>query len=697
MDERVGNVLGGTRAEADRMLASAFVPTTEFQTLITTTDFNFVVGRRGTGKSALFKKVGEHCRRAPHTVVVQATGVEYVMALFREIVATLPREYGTIRSVSRLVWHVHLLLLIVPALLKHYKLKSSEHASWLRDYMARHERVASVESAERCTAILRGALAATTAAAEVPSTVASTYQVDALERHVSDALDDIGARALVMLDQLDEGWVPDLIATSILGGLALAATTIADHQRPIHVVVFVRDNMFRALAYLDTDFSRNLSDSSLRLRWDDGALFTLVAERLRVHYNTPGVESDVKLWNRFAQRELANRDGFRTCLQHTLYRPRDVIGLLNAAYVTANRQKRAAIVLEDLEAGATRISEERLGDLLKEYDEVLPGLGLFARIFRGTPARMTYGDVLARIEAATKSEAYTSAAARDFAILDGASHIFDALYGVGFLGVRDPGASAYLFCHDGLPAVSASGAPEREVAIHPAYWRALEVTGVAEPDEAAIQISDEYGEVRSGEAVRDLRLKQLGQIMTELPAVPLGRPGQAKFEDWALRAFKVLFSGKLANLALKPNGGAVQRRDIVGTVNAERGFWRRVLDDYATRQVVVEVKNYVEPTEDDFRQLVTYLSSSYGRFGVLLTRGQSEGLTENQRAWVKEMFDQHQRLIFVLPVSVVIRCIKKLRSQHKDNYVEDALNERLDTFSRSYLSLRSARGRKRRP
>ena len=58
---KVGNILGAARAEADTvMLAKAFVETADYRALVQTDDFNFVVGRRGAGKSALFAKVKEH-------------------------------------------------------------------------------------------------------------------------------------------------------------------------------------------------------------------------------------------------------------------------------------------------------------------------------------------------------------------------------------------------------------------------------------------------------------------------------------------------------------------------------------------------------------------------------------------------------------------------------------------------------------
>lgn len=55
------NPFGDTTAENDKkMLGSAFIETADFRTLIETDDRTIVVGRRGTGKSALFIQLNEH-------------------------------------------------------------------------------------------------------------------------------------------------------------------------------------------------------------------------------------------------------------------------------------------------------------------------------------------------------------------------------------------------------------------------------------------------------------------------------------------------------------------------------------------------------------------------------------------------------------------------------------------------------------
>lgn len=65
------NPLGDLTAENDnRMLNDAFVATGDFRTLIESDDRTVVVGRRGTGKSALFLQLKKHWEKDKHIEVL---------------------------------------------------------------------------------------------------------------------------------------------------------------------------------------------------------------------------------------------------------------------------------------------------------------------------------------------------------------------------------------------------------------------------------------------------------------------------------------------------------------------------------------------------------------------------------------------------------------------------------------------------
>jgi hypothetical protein len=86
---------------------------------------------------------------------------------------------------------------------------------------------------------------------------------------------------------------------------------------------------------------------------------------------------------------LDGKDGFRKCLRLTLYRPRDLLILLNNAFLTAAQQERTRIVPSDLDSSARSISVNRLEDLRKEYTKVLPSLTVLTEAFSNTEPEMT--------------------------------------------------------------------------------------------------------------------------------------------------------------------------------------------------------------------------------------------------------------------------------------------------------------------
>ena len=123
---------------------------------------------------------------------------------------------------------------------------------------------------------------------------------------------------IYLYDGLDEGWLPTPGATGILGGLARVASEFREGDQQIHCLLFIRDNMLRALAQFDDDYSRNIEGSTLRLQWDEQSLLAMVALRLRVAFEWRG-ENDIKAWGSIrSSGDLEGMDGFRKCLKLTL-------------------------------------------------------------------------------------------------------------------------------------------------------------------------------------------------------------------------------------------------------------------------------------------------------------------------------------------------------------------------------------------
>jgi len=672
------------------MLKRAFIETADYQALRFTSDFNYVVGRRGTGKSAIFGRLKEDFASDSSAILLAEQPQDYEMLELQSLLEPLSTEYRKLRPTTRLLWTAHFLLESTKAVTAHYKFSKSLQATFLKEYLQRHGITTGISATAHCAASLREILRADLPVEQIPGAIAGKYEITKLTEALKDALEQTGQRVIAMYDRLDESWAPEVGPVAILGGLAKTAADYRERQFPIYPIIFVRDNMFRALAQFDDDFTRHIEGHTLRLQWDEEALFHFIAARLRVALKLENVESEVKVWNRFAHRELHDREGFARCLKFTLYRPRDILVLLNEAYVNARRDGRDRIIARDVERTATNISQHRLEDLCKEYDRVLPGVRLFVSAFRGQAAMKPASQVIDNLQTVAETSDYSDSASRDLVLFENGGEMFSALYSVGFVGVKDETSGNFMFCHDGTMAALVTLAGSRDTLVHPCYWKALDISITDESGDVVLQVNDEYEVPLADEPVA-LRIQRLGKLPEDLAAIPEGHPGSREFEAWVLRAVRLLFSGSLANAELKPNpGNALNQRDVVATNATTTPFWKRVYEDYGSRQVIFESKNYNELTPDDFRQVMDYLSGEYGRFGIVVRRGMSGTLTDSEKDRTKQIFFEHSRLVVVVPVPILALCIRKLRTPKKYDYAEFTMSKHVDYIVRSVLSLTHA-------
>ncbi len=681
------NILGNPRAEADReMLEKAFYETSEYQALINSEDYKLVVGRRGTGKSALFQKISEFYTDNKRIILrTEVPQEHYALTVIKEL-EDMGCDYRAGRAISRLIWRGYILNMMAKAIANHYKLKSTESAGKLTTYLTSLPKESAALSFYQFAQVVLGSCTGKNPL-DLPSLLASSLDIEFIQEVVRGALEQLNSRGVVLFDSLDEGWLPTAVPTAILGGLARAAVDFADRNCSIHVLAFVRDNVFRSLAHFDPDFSSHIEGADLRLSWDENSLFHLVAHRVRAAFGIDQ-ENNTRVWNRFAKHGIEGRDGFARCLRFTLYRPRDVLSLINRAYVCACRDERSEIIEDDIKSAATIISKERLEDLYREYEVVLPGLRAFVEIFSETKAFWNRAEVLERIAEAINASDFSQPESRDFAVLGNRSEVFLALHSIGFLGIRNTVSGPFLFCHDGASTDSAGLDMGLDVAIHPCYWLALGIEPGIDDIEVITRIDDEHG-TGNTHKILDQRMRRLGKVVEELPQITEGLDGAAQFEEWVLRTIRLLFSGHLSNVEIHPNEDDVARRDIVATNSSISGFWRRILEDYKARQVVFELKNYSDLKPPDYNQAYSYSGGIYGSITFIVYRSENEGANENEKSHLLDMYSRHNHLIVLLPAIVLQRCVSKQRSKSREEYWEKALAKRLDTHLRSYLKIRA--------
>lgn len=210
----------------------------------------------------------------------------------------------------------------------------------------------------------------------------------------------------------------------------------------------------------------------------------------------------------------------------------------------------------------------------------------------------------------------------------------------------------------------------------------------------AEDIFDEYEIVVSSQT-KELREQKLGRLMSEISAIEMGPVGAAEFEDWCKRSIELIFAGELSNVTLKANGNASARRDIVATNEAIKGFWKRIRDDYGTRMVVFEVKNFEKLGVDEYRQAHSYLGKEYGKFAIIVCRDKMKELSKEAEMGAFREFYNKDAVILKVTASAIVQAISKIRSPQKFDAAGEMFSRHLDTHITMYANGQKSKGKKR--
>ncbi|HHK8230816.1 TPA: ATP-binding protein [Serratia marcescens] len=698
MDDRIfssSNPLGDTTAENDnKMLSDAFIETADFRTLIESDDRTIVVGRRGTGKSALFYQLNKHWESDKKILILKFSPEDTQIIGFRSILKPFSYSFNLARAATRLLWKYSLLMEMASYISSHYKLSSKiSNDPILREHIKAWKSVKG-DVLRKCRVIASEHLDANNPEASIGD-LQSNLDISIIEDKIIKILDSSDRRVVILMDRLDEGYEPDSIGIGIIAGLAYASIEINKKSDKVRPIVFLRDNIFRALSKEDPDYSRNIEGQVIRLHWEWAQLLILATKRMKIAFNVE-IEKDQRVWDRCTAGELQGREGFKRCLQFTLYRPRDLLSLLNEAFFHAFRNGRKHSITEDLEYAAKSISIARLEDLWKEYQKIFPSIQLFTNTFKNEEPEQTVSFATKKIDSCMSSiDAQDNHAILSDALILKPIGVLQSLYSVGFIGVHDKNTSSFSFCHDGrTPDKGFEGTDK--ILIHPCYWLSLNLSKNALSPEDAEEINDEY-DIKVTSENPTIRNNKIGQIVSHLNQIPLGIDGASEFEQWCLEALKIVFAAHLTDLKIHPNGSSVQRRDIIGTNQGKPNFWSRVLTDYKSRHIVFDAKNYIDIGANEYRQLQSYLAGTYGKIGFIINRDESElPQSGKELDWAKEMYQSHQALIIKLPAKYISKLLQKLRSPDKHDVVDDQMGKLLSLYETNYLSIKSTKTAKKR-
>lgn len=182
----------------------------------------------------------------------------------------------------------------------------------------------------------------------------------------------------VLVDRLDDGWDATQDIRDMLAGAIKAARAInlrygrINSPRPI--LVFLRSDIFSELAFNDKN---KLSGTIEYLEWDDDELLLVVKQRIAKSLGVPQSGAWEHVFSPDQMRQRAFISSYM--LKRTMQRPRDIIAFCKFCRDSAVKEGHTRIETSDIYEGETGYSRHVFDELTDEIHKQVPD---FASLFK---------------------------------------------------------------------------------------------------------------------------------------------------------------------------------------------------------------------------------------------------------------------------------------------------------------------------
>lgn len=360
---------GDDSAERDPSLLDYFVASDAFQRLRLKSK-SIVVGRKGSGKSALRKKLEQTFQLQDDTYVVNLS------PNFNSIRNILnDRDIAENFCQEIFFQHTWLRQILLDCLCKvghnargKYAANSLDFARGVSVQLNRTskdlvENVADILGRLKGKAGSLGEFGLT-----LERELRNVAEVDSLEHHLRNIANS-GAKFVILVDDLDLGWNNSTVANNLLLGLLAAINHLSDLSENLYVCVFLREDVYSILITQTqhSDKYRNIE----RIRWGKDDLLRILNERINFNRQRSNLARSDSAFNTVFPTTVGTSNTDNWLLERTLGRPRELIQL--ARYYTEGVEGDHPSD-EALKSSEQGYSSWKLDDLCTEYSNQYPGL-----------------------------------------------------------------------------------------------------------------------------------------------------------------------------------------------------------------------------------------------------------------------------------------------------------------------------------
>ena len=389
--------LGKDEAEQDQRLREYFLKTANYLNA-QSGQKTIVIGRKGSGKSAIFKLLQDELKEGG-AIVIPITPDQYSWSALKdyEEKGILPEQAHTnawkLTLLCSVIWKFHDYSLIREhsELLKYYQYMKDAYVvsqnNWLLNII------------DRIKQILKGI---NTPFGGVSfgetSTIATPLRVTEEIKSLLKTEWPTGRRVRILIDRLDDSWDASKQSENLIIGLLKAANELnAVFLGKMIITVFLRSDIYDNLFFDDQDKLRQNEET---LYWNNEDLKSVVCERVRTSLNIHDM-NDNQIWQTLFSEKVyrSKASPEKYILDRTFKRPRDIISFVRFALEVAIRSNHNLIEPRDTRlAEEEKYSQSKYKDLIIEYQKLFPFIKDLLDSLSGTLHKHSQDELLKRCE-----------------------------------------------------------------------------------------------------------------------------------------------------------------------------------------------------------------------------------------------------------------------------------------------------------
>jgi hypothetical protein len=331
-----------------------------------------VVGRKGSGKTAIFYEVRNAEARGHDTLILDLKPEGHQFSRLREF-ATTHLSHGLQEHTFVAFWTYLLLTELARKVLEEDRKWATRDPQRYRQYAKlealyeRHDPGQLSDFSQRLSRQVDRITARMMEASAVELERSITEMIfEGDVREITDAVTEYlrtRETVWVLVDNLDKGW-PVRGATS---SDILLIRSLLDSTRKLQHSLESRDVMLKCLVFLRSDIFELVQletpdkgkDTSIRLDWEDPEQFEAILA-YRIQCSTGLTGSFREMWGQICAPLIKTEDSFDYVVARTLMRPRDLLRFVHSAVDVAINRRHNRILEEDLVYAERTYSEDLL-------------------------------------------------------------------------------------------------------------------------------------------------------------------------------------------------------------------------------------------------------------------------------------------------------------------------------------------------